>query len=245
MKIKLQNIPESLDECSLTQVKKILEIIDLELEKEDRQIQIFLTLLEGTSSVFQRVKIFISSFFYKHIYDVSEMKYEVADIVQLIDENILLYTQKISMFPFEKSAGDFLQNMTFNQFRTVDAEYYKIIEELKATGQLNISDEFISALYDVKFFKARIKKYKLVIFHYYSSNREQLTLEFPEVFNPKKAIKTKEQLTYVEVWENILNAVAEKPQFYETVDNLNVRYVLKYINEAIKSADALQNNTTK
>lgn len=244
MKINLKNIPESLDECSLSQAQKILEINDLCADNDDRQTQVFFVLIARKSSVYQTLKIFISSLFYKHVFDVSELKFEITDIVQLIDQNIEIFTQKIKTFPFEKSAGDYFENMNFNQFRQADAQYYIIIQHLETTGELFITDDFIYALFDLRFFKARIKKYKLLIFHYYSSNRQQLALEFPEVFNPKKR-KNADDVTYTEMWENMLNAVAEKPQFYDTVDGLNIRYVLKYINETIKASDKLAENTPK
>ena len=183
--------------------------------------------------------------------DFEELSYDVEDYTEfLFSEDEILLKQKLKRIGlFKVGPTDYFGNLTFKQFREADSEFYQMLEQKEQSGKLEISNAFINALY-TDFFpfiyhaKSNLTEHeKKLILMYYVGNRRQLALEFPYVFKPKSSNKTSEfskMMEYSDMWENILDTIAEKPQFYSIVDRLNVRSVLKNLDQKFAKDEAIK-----
>lgn len=182
-------------------------------------------------------------------FDLEDLVLDVYDHTQfLFEESQTLFTQKIKRLGlYLRGPEEYFQNLSFRQFRDADSEYYAMLEEFEHTKKLSITDEFILSLYkpiNFIFVPTKIKASEAereIILMFYLTNRKQLEIEFPNVFKKKSGKTSKQSIQdYTEMWENILDEVAGKPQEYTKVDELNVRSVLKNIDRAFAKIDAQQ-----
>ena len=255
MQITLKNIPDSINDCSLEQIVKIIQLSKQEMDINTRKAKLFNILIENQGSFFDKIsyvfnlqfkpwyaKTMLGKFLHSEQYlnidlsvstlDYNEFNADILDSTEFIfDEQDILTRQK-----YGKIGGtppeDYFGNVTFNQFRNADSEFYAILEDKEITGQLDITDAFIRELYQIDN-QTPLKisdEIRQIIFMYYVGNRQQLKKEFPYVFQNGSGSNKVNYDSYVEMWENILDAIAEKPQYYDAVDSLNVRSVLKNLN---------------
>jgi hypothetical protein len=255
MNILLKNIPESINDCSLEQIVKIIQLSKKEMDINLRKQKLFYILIEDQGNILDKIsyafnlqfkpwyaKTMLGKLLHSEQYlnidlhvptiDYDEINADILDTTEFIfDEKDVLSRQKcwkIGNTPPE----DYFGNVTYRQFRNADAELYAILENKEITGQLDITDAFVKELYLIDN-EAPLKltdEIRHIIFMYYIGNRQQLKKEFPFVFPSGSGSSKSTYESYVEMWENILDAIAEKPQHYEAVDNLNVRSVLKNLN---------------
>ena len=257
MLLKIKNIPQSLNDCTLKQLYKIIELSKADFSLEIRKIMLFYILIENQGNIFQKINywfqlsfkpwyartwlgIFMHDEHFLNIninvlkLDIEELFYEVEDLTSFIfNEKDSLTKQKIPEFRHGwVGPQDYFSDLTFQQFRLADVEFYAIIEEKEITGRLNITNDFIRALYINKYGNAHSPIYLSntdlqIILMYYIGNRKQLEIEFPHVFKKSKSSQSTDLDAYNKMWEDILDSIAQTPEKYEVIDDLNVRSVLK------------------
>lgn len=269
MKIRLRNIPESLDDCSK---KQILQIVKLSKQNniapKHRRELLFLILIKQQDKPLQKLWV-IYQFFLKPWYaktklakfihhekylnlpitlitvDDQELSYEIEDATAFIFNRDSLLTQKVKHLKyFWKTPEDYFSNLTFRQFRNAEESLYEILEEKEETGQTIITDNFLKSFcrntISNKLPLKASPQIRELLLMYYIGNRKQLEQEFGFVF-PKKQTKTQTPTSPVKMWEDVLNAIAKVPQDFDKVDELNIRYVLKNLDSTLQEVDRINN----
>lgn len=269
MKIRLRNIPESLDDCSK---KQILQIINLSkknhITPKHRRELLFLILIKQQDKPLQKlwviyqlflkpwyVKTKLAKFIHHENYlnlpitiitvDDQKLSYEIEDATAFIFNRDSLLTQKVKYLKyFWKTPEDYFGNLTFRQFRNAEEYLYEILEEKEETGVININDNFLKSICrntisDKLPLKASPQIRELLLM-FYIGNRKQLEQEFTFVF-PQSKSKTQNPTSPVKMWEDVLNAIAKVPQEFDKVDELNIRYVLKNLDSTLEEIDRINN----
>lgn len=257
MKIKLQNIPTSLNECTLGQLINIVRISNDNINNDLNKLRIFYILIDNQGNVFDKInylfrlsfvpwyaKTKLAKFLHDEKYlnfnlNVPEFDLEyfsaiIEDITAMMYDEENTLTKMKFRFNDSSGPGDYFENLDFQTFRFTDSEFYYMLELKEQTGEIKVTDDFIRYLYNIPpSYKLKLSpEIRQIILMYYIGNRKQLEYEFPFVFKKSKGTSTLN--SYEEMWENILDAIAEKPQEYNNVDMLNVRSVLKNLNRKIE-----------
>lgn len=269
MKIRLRNIPESLDDCSKKQILQIVKLSkQTNITPKHRRELLFLILIKQQDKPLQKlwviyhffikpwyIKTSIAKFIHHEKYlnipitvptfDDEELSYEIEDATAFIFNRDNLLTQKVKYLKyFWKTPEDYFGNLTFRQFRNAEEYLYEILEEKEETGEINISDNFLKSICRNTIsnnlpLKASPQTRELLLM-YYIGNRKQLEQEFKFVF-PQSRSKTQTPISPVKMWEDVLNAIAKVPQDFDKVDTLNIRYVLKNLDSTLAEIDRINN----
>lgn len=267
MKIIRLKLPNQYDDCTKKQLLGIIRTFRTKMTFNARLVKLFLILVQNQGDFFDKVswlwqlKIkpwWAKSKLGKWIYsenglniDVNIIEIDFEDLsLDIIDATAFIFTdyllkQKVKNIGFYFGPGNYFGDMTFQQFRDTDLEFLEMLDNQEQTDELVVTDEFIFKLYKplfgVKWPKPHLSnELKELIYMYYVGNRKLLAEEFDSVFNSGGKNKSFDKNAHEKDWETILNEIAEKPQYYGVVDSLNVRSVLKNLDEKIKKQQALK-----
>ncbi len=199
------------------------------------------TLLGRFVHVFLNIDIEIQTF------NEEELENIVAQASSVLeDETQRLYIQKIPIIGNNAKrlygVADYFGDLTFAQFRQAEVAFFDY--RFGETKDKALSDlirvlyrpkKAMAENYITKVINNQLPEVRQMVLMFYMHNRELLTSEFKFVFpTSEKGETIKSMAEYETMWEDTLDEVAGKPDKYQSIDDLNVRYVLKNLDRKIQ-----------
>lgn len=142
-----------------------------------------------------------------------------------------------------KGTGSYFSDLTFGEFRKAEEYFCQIHnngwhEGVKGIISILYKPTWYSKRFAWKIIDSQPEEILTAIYLFYRGNQALLHEEFQNVFPKPKGKKGQipDPDQYQKMWENIMAETAKTPDKYETIDQLPVRYVLKYLDREIQKA---------